>query len=147
MRALQLQEWKSEPVLTEVPVPVPGPGEALVRVEAVGICASDLKCYHGATKFWGDAQRAAYVETPVTPGHEFVGRVVALTLVHVHERPRLVAACDDDAPSTNTVGEGPVSPTETIDGNVDDVTGGTPVAAGDDSIVQGNQPMLSSAVP
>jgi hypothetical protein len=64
--------------LAEVPVPVPGPGEALVRVEAVGICASDLKCYHGATKFWGDEQRQAYVETPVTPGHEFVGRVVAL---------------------------------------------------------------------
>ena len=42
--------------LEEVPVPVPGPGEALVRVEAVGICASDLKCYHGATKFWGDAR-------------------------------------------------------------------------------------------
>ncbi|HYI58949.1 MAG TPA: alcohol dehydrogenase catalytic domain-containing protein [Microlunatus sp.] len=64
--------------LGEVPVPVPRPGEALVRVEAVGICASDLKCYHGATKFWGDADRPAYVETPVTPGHEFVGRVVAL---------------------------------------------------------------------
>ena len=64
--------------LSEVPVPQPGPGEALVKVEAVGICASDLKCYHGATKFWGDQDRAAYVETPVTPGHEFVGRVVAL---------------------------------------------------------------------
>ena len=59
--------------LEEVPVPVPGPGEALVRVEAVGICASDLKCYHGATKFWGDEHRSAYVETPVIPGHEFVG--------------------------------------------------------------------------
>jgi threonine dehydrogenase-like Zn-dependent dehydrogenase len=45
--------------LGEVPVPVPRPGEALVRVEAVGICASDLKCYHGATKFWGDADRPA----------------------------------------------------------------------------------------
>ena len=64
--------------LAEVPVPTPGPGEALVQVEAVGICASDLKCYHGATKFWGDGDRSAYVETPVTPGHEFVGRVVAL---------------------------------------------------------------------
>ncbi len=36
--------------LEEVAVPTPGPGEALVRVEAVGICASDLKCYHGAAK-------------------------------------------------------------------------------------------------
>ena len=55
-----------------------GPGEALVRVEAVGICASDLKCYHGAAKFWGDENRPAWAETEVIPGHEFVGRVVEL---------------------------------------------------------------------
>ena len=39
--------------LEEVAVPKPGPGEALIQVEATGICASDLKCYHGAAKFWG----------------------------------------------------------------------------------------------
>ena len=38
--------------LEEVAVPELRPGEALIRVEAVGICASDLKCYHGAAKFW-----------------------------------------------------------------------------------------------
>jgi erythritol/L-threitol dehydrogenase len=64
--------------LEEVPVPKPGPGEALVRVEAVGICASDLKCYHGAAKFWGDENRPAWAETEVIPGHEFVGTVVEL---------------------------------------------------------------------
>jgi erythritol/L-threitol dehydrogenase len=64
--------------LEEVPVPRPGPGQALVRVEAVGICASDLKCYHGAAKFWGDANRPAWAETQVIPGHEFVGEVVQL---------------------------------------------------------------------
>src|SRR3982751_3243087 len=64
--------------LEQVPRPVPGPGQALVRVEAVGICASDLKCYHGAPKFWGDGRRTAYVETPVIPGHEFAGVVVEL---------------------------------------------------------------------
>jgi len=64
--------------LEQVPAPVPGPGEALVRVEAVGICASDLKCYHGAAKFWGDANRPAWAETEVVPGHEFAGQVVAL---------------------------------------------------------------------
>jgi threonine dehydrogenase-like Zn-dependent dehydrogenase len=63
--------------LEELPVPSPGPGELLVRVEAVGICASDLKCYHGAAKFWGDANRPAWAETEVVPGHEFVGIVVA----------------------------------------------------------------------
>ena len=47
-------------------------------MEAVGICASDLKCYHGAAKFWGDENRPAWAETMVIPGHEFVGRVVEL---------------------------------------------------------------------
>jgi len=64
--------------LEEVAVPTPGPGEALVRVEAVGICASDLKCYHGAAKFWGDENRPAWAETGVIPGHEFTGTVVEL---------------------------------------------------------------------
>ncbi len=62
--------------LEEVAVPQRGPGEALVRVEAVGICASDLKCYHGAAKFWGDENRPAWAETQVIPGHEFVGEIV-----------------------------------------------------------------------
>jgi erythritol/L-threitol dehydrogenase len=61
-----------------LPVPVPGPGEALLRVEAVGICASDVKCYQGAAKFWGDESRPAWAETEVVPGHEITGRVVAL---------------------------------------------------------------------
>ncbi len=58
--------------------PTPGPGEVLLRVEAVGICASDLKCYDGAAKFWGDANRPAWAETEVVPGHEITGRVVEL---------------------------------------------------------------------
>jgi threonine dehydrogenase-like Zn-dependent dehydrogenase len=57
------------------PKPIPQIGEALIKVEAVGICASDLKCYHGAAKFWGDETRAAWAETDVVPGHEFVGIV------------------------------------------------------------------------
>ena len=64
--------------LEEIPIPEPGPGAALVRVEAVGICASDLKCYHGAAKFWGDKDRPAWAEREVVPGHEFVGTVVEL---------------------------------------------------------------------
>ena len=64
--------------LEEVAVPELRPGEALIRVEAVGICASDLKCYHGAAKFWGDENRPAWAETMVIPGHEFAGRVVEL---------------------------------------------------------------------
>ncbi|HVL97688.1 MAG TPA: alcohol dehydrogenase catalytic domain-containing protein [Egibacteraceae bacterium] len=58
--------------------PVPAPGEVLTRVEAVGICASDLKCYQGAPLFRGDEHRDGCRQPPVIPGHEFVGRVVAL---------------------------------------------------------------------
>ncbi|MCX6437313.1 MAG: alcohol dehydrogenase catalytic domain-containing protein [Actinobacteria bacterium] len=64
--------------LEDVEIPTPTKGEALVRVEAVGICASDLKCYHGASKFWGDANRPAYAETEVIPGHEFVGEIAQI---------------------------------------------------------------------
>jgi len=59
------------------PVPQPGPGELLIRTDAVGICASDLKCYHGAAKFWGDENRPAWAEQDRIPGHEFVGTIVA----------------------------------------------------------------------
>jgi len=63
--------------LEERAVPRPGPGQMLIKVEAVGVCASDLKCYHGAAKFWGDANRPAYVQAGITPGHEILGRIVA----------------------------------------------------------------------
>lgn len=64
--------------LEELPVPKPGPGEVLIKVQSTGICASDIKCYTGAPLFWGDANREGYCQAPVTPGHEFVGEVVAL---------------------------------------------------------------------
>ncbi len=64
--------------LEEVPVPEIGAGEVLLKVDSVGICASDLKCYLGAPLFWGDAHREGYCQAPVIPGHEFVGEVVAL---------------------------------------------------------------------
>jgi threonine dehydrogenase-like Zn-dependent dehydrogenase len=64
--------------LETIPVPARGAGEVLLRVEAVGICASDVKCFHGAAKFWGDENRPAWAETEVVPGHEIAGRVVEL---------------------------------------------------------------------
>ncbi|MBV6760207.1 alcohol dehydrogenase catalytic domain-containing protein [Rhodococcus opacus] len=64
--------------LEQVPIPVPGPGEALVKVQAVGICASDLKCYHGAHMYWGDGPVPPNLDLQVIPGHEFVGEIVAI---------------------------------------------------------------------
>src|SRR5579871_6962382 len=52
------------------PVPEPGPGEALVRVQACGVCGSDLFLQKGG---FGPA-----VAMPVVPGHEAAGVVAAV---------------------------------------------------------------------
>ena len=64
--------------LEDVPIPEAGPGEVVIKINACGVCASDIKCYIGASLFWGDEQRKPYVETPVIAGHEFIGEVVQL---------------------------------------------------------------------
>jgi 2-desacetyl-2-hydroxyethyl bacteriochlorophyllide A dehydrogenase len=64
--------------LEEVPTPRAGRGEVLVEVLVCGVCASDSKCHAGAPVFWGDNHREPFVDGPVVPGHEFVGRVVEL---------------------------------------------------------------------
>jgi L-iditol 2-dehydrogenase len=64
--------------LEEVPVPVPGPDELLVKVEACGVCASDVKAYKGAESYWGGPTMAAWVKAPFIPGHEFIGHIAAL---------------------------------------------------------------------
>ncbi len=72
MRALRLKDWKSEPVLEEVPVPEPGPGEVLVQVGAAGACHSDLHLMHDFEPGglpWGP---------PFTLGHENAGWVHTL---------------------------------------------------------------------
>ena len=51
-------------IYREEPQPEPRAGEALVRVEAVGICGSDMHAIHGH-----DARRP----TPVILGHEAAG--------------------------------------------------------------------------
>ncbi|WP_020620626.1 erythritol/L-threitol dehydrogenase [Paenibacillus daejeonensis] len=61
-----------------VATPEPGPREVLIRVEGCGICAGDVKAWDGAPMFWGGDGQPRYVKTPVIPGHEFVGLVVAV---------------------------------------------------------------------
>ena len=64
--------------LEDVAIPQAGPGEVVIKVNACGVCASDIKCYTGAPLFWGDEKRIPYVEAPVIAGHEFIGTVVEL---------------------------------------------------------------------
>lgn len=54
----------------DMPIPAPGPGEALIQIEAAGICAGDRVTYQGLAP-WG-------IDVGVIPGHESVGVVVAL---------------------------------------------------------------------
>ncbi|WP_276289711.1 zinc-binding dehydrogenase [Corynebacterium gottingense] len=58
------------------PVPALGEDDILIQVEAVGVCASDLKCYHGAAKFWGGDGREQWAQENVISGHEITGTVV-----------------------------------------------------------------------
>src|SRR5437879_12578889 len=51
----------------DLPEPKPGPGEVLLRVEACGVCRTDLHIVAGELKPLRDA---------VIPGHQIVGRDV-----------------------------------------------------------------------
>ncbi|MHB1927786.1 MAG: zinc-dependent alcohol dehydrogenase family protein [Leptospirillum sp.] len=55
--------------MEEVPVPEPGHGEVLVRVEACGVCRTDLHVVEG------DLPEC---RIGIVPGHEVVGRIVTL---------------------------------------------------------------------
>ena len=66
MRAARFDAASKRLTVEDVPVPVPGPGEVLVRVEACGICLSDVHLIDGS------------LPGPlpvVTPGHESAGVV------------------------------------------------------------------------
>jgi alcohol dehydrogenase, propanol-preferring len=52
----------------ELPTPEPGPGEVRIRVEACGVCRTDLHITEGDLELH---------RSPVVPGHEVVGRVDA----------------------------------------------------------------------
>ena len=68
MRAVTFQA-PGEVRIDEKPDPeLEGPGDAIVRVDASGVCGSDLHIYHG---------RVA-IEPGFTIGHEYVGEVVAV---------------------------------------------------------------------
>ena len=73
MRAMQLAA--PAPVaeaplrLARLPVPEPGPGQVLLRVLACGVCRTDLHILEG---------ELPPHRSPVVPGHQIVGEVVAL---------------------------------------------------------------------
>ena len=67
MRAARFHRVGETVRVEEVPVPDPGPLDVLVKVEACGICLSDVHLFDGSIPA---------VTAPVTPGHEASGTVV-----------------------------------------------------------------------
>ena len=56
-------------VLSELPVPEPGPGQILIRVQACGVCRTDLHILDG---------ELTEPRLPLILGHEIVGRVAGM---------------------------------------------------------------------
>src|SRR6187551_2188409 len=67
MKAAVVRAFGQPLVIEEVAVPMPGPGQILVKIEASGVCHTDL---HAAEGDW-----PVKPKPPFIPGHEGVGFV------------------------------------------------------------------------
>ena len=79
MKAAVVHAFDQPLSVDEVAVPKPGPGDILVKIEATGVCHTDL---HAARGDW-----PVKPLLPFIPGHEGVGHVVAVGagVTHVRE--------------------------------------------------------------
>ncbi len=68
MRAAVVPALGAPLEIRDVPIPEPGPGQVLVKIEASGLCHTDI---HAARGDW-----PVQPKIPLVPGHEGVGRVV-----------------------------------------------------------------------
>jgi propanol-preferring alcohol dehydrogenase len=69
--AVRQLEWQRRPELVELPPPKPGPGEVLLKVDAAGLCHTDLHLME-----WPEGTMP--YDLPFTLGHETAGTVAAL---------------------------------------------------------------------
>ncbi len=76
----QMKAWvlggPDELFLRDKPVPMPGRAEVLVRIDAVAICATDLEIIHYGTP--ASIRGGLPFNKNFTPGHEYMGTIVAL---------------------------------------------------------------------
>ena len=68
MRAMVLKRLGERLVIEERPDPTPKPGQIRIRIEACGVCRTDLHVVDG---------ELSHPKLPIVPGHEVVGRVEA----------------------------------------------------------------------
>lgn len=71
MNAYQFLGAKEGIVLRKLPIPEPNHEQALIKVEAAGLCHSDTHVLHGGGAAWMRA-------LPITLGHEIAGTIVKL---------------------------------------------------------------------
>lgn len=69
MRAMVLEQPRTELKLLDLPDPEPAPGQIVVRVAACGVCRTDLHVVDG---------ELPHPKLPIIPGHEVVGYVAKL---------------------------------------------------------------------
>src|SRR5271154_4314512 len=69
MRAMVLHRAHERLMMEEWPDPAPGPGQIRIRIEACGVCRTDLHVVDG---------ELPDPKLPIVPGHEIVGRVEAV---------------------------------------------------------------------
>jgi propanol-preferring alcohol dehydrogenase len=83
MKAAVVREFGKPLAIEEVPVPRPGAGQVLVKIQACGVCHTDL---HAAEGDW-----PVKPKPPFIPGHEGVGQVAAVGsgVSHVKEGDRI----------------------------------------------------------
>src|ERR1700738_2121383 len=81
MRAMQIIEWGKPLEAREYPDPEPTGEEVLLRVEAAGVCHSDVHIWDGFFDL-GDGRQISLesrgVRLPFTMGHEIAGEGAAL---------------------------------------------------------------------
>jgi propanol-preferring alcohol dehydrogenase len=70
MKAAVVRGFGKPLEIAEVPLPAPGPGQILVKVEACGVCHTDVHAIDGD---WPVKPRLPFI-----PGHEAVGHVAAV---------------------------------------------------------------------
>ena len=68
MRAMVLSRPGARLAMEERPDPAPGPGQIRIRIEACGVCRTDLHVVDG---------ELPDPKLPIVPGHEIVGRIEA----------------------------------------------------------------------
>ena len=73
MKAALLEEFGRPLIIGEIPEPEPGPGQIVVRVEACGLCHSDLHLARGEWEAFKPR-----MPVPAILGHEVSGRVARL---------------------------------------------------------------------